>query len=202
MKGGQMKLNEHVLENVARQWWALVVRGVLAVAFGVLALIWPGITLLVLAIVFGAYAFVDGVFAGVAAVRAKGTERIPLILGAVAGVLIGIITFFWPGATLFALTILIGAWALVTGAFQVVTAIRLRKELPGEWIHLLTGAVSVLFGAMVLFWPASGAVAVAWLVGIYAIIFGVLLISAGLRMHRCGRPLAHGPTGGPAASPL
>jgi uncharacterized membrane protein HdeD (DUF308 family) len=191
-----------MLEHLARHWWMLTVRGVLAVLFGVIALIWPGITLLVLAIVFGAYAFVDGAFAAAAAVRAKGDERIPLILGAVAGLLIGIVTFVWPGATLFALTILVGAWALVTGVFQVIAAIRLRREIQGEWLHLLTGLVSVLFGLMVLFWPVSGAVAVAWLIGIYAIIFGVLLISASLRVRKGGHQVAHGPTGGPAASPL
>ncbi|MBC6457320.1 HdeD family acid-resistance protein [Actinomadura sp. HBU206391] len=191
-----------MLDNLARHWSALAVRGVLAVAFGLIALIWPGITLLVLAVVFGAYAFVDGVFAALAAVRAQGTGRIPLILGAIAGILIGVVTFFWPGATLFALTILIGAWVLITGIFQIFAAIRLRKELPGEWIHLLTGLVSVLFGVMVLFWPVSGAVAVAWLIGIYAIIFGILLITAGLRARKGGQRLAHGPTGGPAASPL
>jgi uncharacterized membrane protein HdeD (DUF308 family) len=193
---------ERMLEDLARHWWAFIVRGALAIAFGLLALIWPGITLLVLAVVFGAYAFVDGVFAAVAAVHAKGTERIPLILGAIAGILIGVVTFFWPGATLFALTILIGAWALVTGIFQIVAAIRLRRELPGEWIHLLTGLVSVLLGLMVLFWPVSGAVAVAWLIGIYAIIFGVLVISMGLQVRKRGQRPAHGPTGGPAASPL
>jgi uncharacterized membrane protein HdeD (DUF308 family) len=191
-----------MLDHLTRHWWMLTVRGVLAIIFGVIALLWPGITLLVLAIVFGAYAFVDGIFAAVAAARASGRDRLSLILGAVAGILIGVVTFFWPGATLFALTVLIGAWALVTGIFQIITAIRLRRELQGEWLSLLTGFLSVVFGLIVLFFPVSGAVAVAWLIGIYAIIFGVLLISASLRVRRGGERLAHGPTGGPAASPL
>jgi uncharacterized membrane protein HdeD (DUF308 family) len=191
-----------MLDHLARHWWMLALRGVLAIIFGIVALLWPGITLLVLAIVFGAYAFVDGLFAAVAAVRARGRDRIALIIGAIAGIIIGVVTFFWPGATVFALTILIGAWALVTGVFQIIAAIRLRREIRREWLPLLTGLLSVLFGLIVLFWPVSGAVAVAWLIGIYAIIFGVLLVSAGLRIRRYGRPVMHGRTGGPAASPL
>jgi uncharacterized membrane protein HdeD (DUF308 family) len=191
-----------MLDHVARHWWMLTLRGVLAIFFGIIALLWPGITLLVLAIVFGAYAFVDGVFAAAAAVRARGRDRLTLIVGAIAGILIGVVTFLWPGATLLALTVLIGAWALVTGVFQILAAIRLRRELRREWVPLLTGLLSVLFGLLVLFWPVSGAVAVAWIIGIYAILFGVLLVSAGLRIRRYGRPLIHGPTGGPAASPL
>jgi uncharacterized membrane protein HdeD (DUF308 family) len=191
-----------MLDHLARHWWMLALRGVLAIIFGIVALLWPGITLLVLAIVFGAYAFVDGVFAAIAAVRARGRDRMILIVGAIAGILIGVVTFFRPAATLLALTVLIGAWALVTGVFEIIAAIRLRREIRGEWLHLLTGLLSVAFGLIVLLWPVSGAVAVAWIIGIYAIMFGILLLSASLRMRRYGRPLIHGPTGGPAASPL
>jgi uncharacterized membrane protein HdeD (DUF308 family) len=199
-----------MLDHLARHWWVLVVRGLLAIIFGILAVVWPAITLLALAIIFGAYALVNGLFAAIGAVRAGRDSRALLVLEAILGILVGLVTLVWPGATLFALTILIGAWAVVTGIDQIITAVRLRKEIKGEVLYILSGAASVLFGLLVLVWPVSGALAVAWIIGIYAIIFGILLIALSLRMRKAGSrlggaapsPRASGPSGGPAASPL
>jgi uncharacterized membrane protein HdeD (DUF308 family) len=198
-----------MLEHLARHWWVLTLRGVLAIIFGILAVTWPAITLLALAILFGAYALVNGLFAAIGAARAGADSRGLLVLEAILGILVGLLTLVWPGATLVAITILIGAWAVVTGIAQIVSAIRLRKEIKGELLYVLAGAVSVLFGLMVLIWPIRGALAVAWIIGIYAIVFGILLIALSLRVRRDGRRLGGvssrrtpGTSGGPAASPL
>jgi uncharacterized membrane protein HdeD (DUF308 family) len=167
-------------QYLTRHWWVLVVRGVLAIIFGLLAVGWPAITLFVLAIVFGAYALVDGVFAALSATRATPRHRAPLILEAAVGIGLGIVTLAWPRATLLAIILLLGAWAVVTGVAAIVAAVRLRRQLRGEWAYLLSGAISILFGLLILFWPASGAVAVGWLIGVYAIIAGILLIAAGI----------------------
>lgn len=203
------KGDQAMLEHLARHWWVLTLRGVLAIIFGILALAWPAITLLALAILFGAYALVNGLFAAIGAVRAESDSRALLVLEAILGILVGLLTLVWPGATLLAVTILIGAWALITGIAQIVAAVRLRKEISGELLYVLAGAVSVLFGLMVLIWPNRGAFAVAWIIGIYAILFGVLLIALSLRVRRDGRRLGDAPSprtpgtsGGPAASPL
>ena len=198
-----------MLEHLARHWWVLALRGVLAVIFGIMAVVWPGITLLTLAILFGAYAFVNGIVAGIGAIRAGSHSRALLVLEAILGILVGIMTLFWPLITLVALTVLIGAWAIVTGIDQIISAFRLRKEIKGELFYILSGIISVLFGLMVLFWPAKGALAVAWIIGVYAIVFGILLIALSLRVRK-GKQFgdvpsarsAPGPAGGPTASPL
>lgn len=179
-----------LLDHVTRHWWLLTLRGVFAVIFGVLAVIWPGITLLVLAIVFGAYALVDGLFAAAGALRAPPGSRVPLVIEAVVGILLGLIALIMPGVTVLAVTLLVGIWAIMTGVSEIATAIRLRREIRGEWAYILFGAVSVIFGLIVLLSPAAGVVAVAWIIGFSAIVSGVSMIAAGLRLRRLrgGRP--------------
>ncbi|SET45486.1 Uncharacterized membrane protein HdeD, DUF308 family [Nonomuraea wenchangensis] len=176
--------NRTMIDDFLGHWWALALRGVLALIFGILAVAWPGITLLVLAVVFGAYALVDGILAGVAATRAAKGRRAPLILLAVAGVVFGILCLLWPGVTVLVITLLIGIWAVVTGVAEIMTAIRMRREIQGEWLHVLGGALSVLFGVLVLAWPAAGALTVALIIGIYAILAGIVLIVLAFRMRR------------------
>src|SRR4051794_34974783 len=133
---------------LARNWWALALRGLFAVLFGIAAFAWPGITLGALVLLYGAYAFVDGVFA-IAAALAGRTEGLPwwaLLLEGVFGIAAGVIAFAWPGITALALLFLISAWAVVTGVFEIVAAVRLRKEIRGEWLLALSGVLSVLFG--------------------------------------------------------
>ena len=176
-----------MVETLAHNWWTYVLRGVAAIIFGLLAYFWPAITFAVLVLFFGAYALWDGVFALINAFRTGGDRRWALILEGIAGIAAGLITFFWTGAASLALLLVIGAWAIVTGIFEIVAAIRLRKEIEGEWLLLLSGVVSVLFGIAVAIWPAAGLVAVTWMIGAYAIIFGVLLIVLGFRLRTIRR---------------
>src|SRR5262245_11439403 len=126
---------------LARNWWVLAIRGVAAILFGIGAFVWPGLTLAVLVLLFGAYALVDGVFAVVAGIAAYGQQERwwMMLLEGLAGIVIGILTFAWPGVTALVLLYFIAAWSIVTGAFEIAAAIRLRKEIEGEWALALAG---------------------------------------------------------------
>jgi len=176
-----------VLPTLARNWWALALRGLAAILFGLLAFFWPGITLFVLVIFFGAYMFVDGIFAIIAAVRAAGEEERwwLLLIEGILGVLAGLVAFFWPGLTALALLYFIAAWAIVTGVLEIVAAIRLRREIEGEWALGLSGALSVIFGVLLIVSPApAGLLSLVWLVGAYAVASGVLLLILAIRVRR------------------
>ena len=170
-------------------WWALVLRGLAAIAFGVLAFVWPQITLTALVFLWGAYALVDGAFAIAAGVKSHGENKRwwVLLLEGILGVAAGLVAFLVPGITALALLILIAAWAMVTGAFEIAAAIQLRKYIKGEWLLALAGVASVLFALALLFNPAAGALALVWLIGAYSIVFGVLLIVLGVRLHNLVR---------------
>jgi uncharacterized membrane protein HdeD (DUF308 family) len=159
-------------------WWALALRGVIAILFGLAALLRPGIALEALILLFGAYALVDGVFAIVGVFRGTrgGTPRWLLFLEGVVSILAGLIALIFPGLTAFALLYLVAAWAVVTGLAQIATAIRLRQEITGEWALILGGILSVIFGLILAVLPAVGILSLIWLVGAYAIAFGVLLL--------------------------
>jgi uncharacterized membrane protein HdeD (DUF308 family) len=192
---------ETPLLTLARNWWVLVLRGVLAILFGILAFVWPGLTVFALVVLFGAFALVDGVFALVAAFRAHGRGRRwgAFALEGVAGVALGILTFFWPDVTAIALLYLIAAWSVVTGIFEIAAAIRLRKVIRGEFFLGLAGVLSILFGILVVVFPGAGAVAVVWAIAVYAILFGILLIAVGIRLRRF-RPQGPEPQAGEAAA--
>jgi len=174
---------------LATNWWALAIRGVAAIIFAILTFAMPGITIAVLVILFGAYALVDGVFAVISAIRAAhGHRRWGAFLaeGAV-GILAGIISLTMPAAIAAVLVYLVAFWAIVTGVLEISAAIRLRRHIPGEWMLILSGIVSVLFGIVAFWAPIVGALAIVWWLGIYAMIFGVLLLSLAFRiraMHR------------------
>ena len=175
-----------ILPALSRNWWALALRGLAAILFGILAFAWPGITLFVLILFFGAYMLVDGIFAIVAAVRVAREE--PrwwlLLLEGILGVVVGLVTFFWPGLTALALLYLIAAWAIVTGIMEIVEAIRLRRELVGEWALILSGVLSFIFGVLLVVIPArAGLLSLTWLIGIYAVAFGVLLVILAFRVR-------------------
>jgi uncharacterized membrane protein HdeD (DUF308 family) len=174
---------------LARNWWALVLRGLFAVLFGIMALAWPGITLEALVLLYGAYALADGAFA-IASVIAGRTEGRPwwsLLVEGLVGIAVGIMTFAWPGITALVLLYLIAAWAFITGIFEIVAAIRLREEIRGEWLLALSGVLSILFGVILVIWPGAGAVALVWVIGAYAIAFGALLIALGFRLRSWSR---------------
>lgn len=160
-------------------WRMIALRGVIAIAFGVVALIWPGLTVTVLVLLFGAFVLVDGL-AGLALavsfpVQAR-HRRKALLLEGVAGVLVGAVTFAWPGITGLALLWIIALWALVTGVLEIAAAIRLRRALRGDWFLAVVGALSVLFGILLLITPGEGALVITWVIGWYAVLFGVLLL--------------------------
>jgi uncharacterized membrane protein HdeD (DUF308 family) len=166
-------------------WWALALRGVLAILFGLAALLRPGIALEALILLFGAYALVDGVFSivGVFGGARGGMPRWLLLLEGIAGIVAGIVAFFLPVLTAFALYFLIIAWALVTGVAEISTAIRLRREIEGEWAMILSGALSILFAVVLLASGAIGIFTLVWVIGFYAVVFGVLLLIAAFRVR-------------------
>jgi uncharacterized membrane protein HdeD (DUF308 family) len=174
-----------MIDRLARHWWALALRGVAALVFGLIALAWPGITLGALIIVFGAYALVDGAFNAVAAVRATRADGSgpALLAESVLSIVAGVIALVWPGLTALALLYLIAAWAIVTGMLELAAAIRLRQELQDEWFLAFGGIASVIFGVLAALFPGEGAVALIWLIGIYAVGFGVLIVALSLRLR-------------------
>ena len=166
-------------------WWALALRGVIAILFGLAALLRPGIALEALILLFGAYVLVDGVFSivGVFGGTRAGTPRWLLLLEGVVSILAGLIAFIFPGLTALALLYLIAAWAIITGGVQIGTAIRLRREIQGEWALILGGIASVLFGLILAVLPAVGILSLVWLIGAYAVAFGVLLLITAFRVR-------------------
>ena len=171
---------------LADNWWLMLLRGIAAIVFGVLAFIWPGITLLSLVFLYGAYALVDGVFALAAAWRGEGGPKARwwLVIVGLLGLLAGAVTLLLPAVTAVALVIFIGAWSLVRGVFEIIGAIRLRKEIDNEWLLILGGAFSVIFGLLVMLLPGAGALALIWTIGAYAIILGILFVAFAFRLRR------------------
>jgi uncharacterized membrane protein HdeD (DUF308 family) len=179
----------HVL---ARNWGWIALRGAAAVVFGILALAWPGSALAVIVILFGAYAFVDGVFALVALFRGAGREGRfwTLVVEAVVGIGIGIVTLARPGLTALALLYYVGIWSVITGVLEIIAAIRLRKEITGELWLALAGVLSVAFGILLFAAPGPAAFAIAIWIGVYAIFFGVALLMLAFRLRK--HHLSHG----------
>jgi uncharacterized membrane protein HdeD (DUF308 family) len=184
-----------MVEAMSRYWWLVVLRGAIAVIFGLLALVWPAITLTALVLLFGAYALVDGAMSLAAAVfggRAASGRRPALILEGVAGLLAGVATFAWPSITALVLLWLIAAWAVLTGVFEILIAVRLRREIRGEWLLALGGVLSILFGIVLVVWPASGALALVVLIGAYAVVFGAAFVGLGLRLRTVHQAMTAG----------
>lgn len=181
--------------SLATNWWALVIRGVLGVVLGLMSFAWPGVTLLGLTLLFAGYALLDGVASIAGAVRAVGRHERwgSLVLEGIVGLCAAAITVLWPTITVLTLVFIIAAWSIITGSLEIAAAIRLRRIIHGEWLLVLSGIVSVLFGLLVILAPIAGALVLAMWVGAYWLIFGVLLISFGLRMRSWER---HGVTDG------
>ena len=179
-------------------WWALAIRGIAALLFGLLTFLIPGVTVAVLVFWFGAYALVDGIFSIIAAWRAPdGHARWgSLLLEGIAGVVAGVLTFIWPGITATILVLLIAAWAVITGVLEIVAAVRLRRVIADEWALILMGVISVIFGVLIFVAPVAGAIAIAFAIGAYAIIFGALMLVLAFRMRNWLR--GSGTISGPA----
>lgn len=178
------------MENIlSRNWGWVALRGSVALIFGVLTIWNPAVTLAFLVFLFGAYALVDGMLAIIAALTNRRGEPhwVALLIGGLAGVALGAATFVVPGITATVLLFFIGAWALLIGGAQIATAIRLRRVVPGEWLLMLAGVLSVVFGCLLVAFPGAGALAVVLWIGAYAVVFGVVLIALALRLRSWGR---------------
>jgi uncharacterized membrane protein HdeD (DUF308 family) len=170
---------------LVRNWWALALRGLFAVLFGLVAFAAPGFAVVWLVLLFGAYALVDGVLAIIAGIRAaERHERWwPFALEGLASIAVGVVTFIMPAATVVVLLWFVAAWAILTGALRIAAAIRLRKEIQGEWLLIVNGALSVLLGVLVLWRPLAGVLTLVWLLGAYAMFYGILLLALAFRLR-------------------
>jgi len=179
-----------LLSHMAEYWWLLLLRGIAAVVFGLLALFMPGIAGLSLVLLWGAYTFADGIlslWAGIVGKRATTGSRWWLALTGVLGIVAGLIAFFAPGVTATVLLIFIGVWSIAIGAMAIVGAIQLRKEIEGEWLLILSGAIAIVFGILMFTRPASAALAVVWMIATFAIIFGIDMILLAFKLKGYGK---------------
>jgi uncharacterized membrane protein HdeD (DUF308 family) len=189
-------INAH---DLADRWWSVALRGVAALIFGVLMLIRPGAGVFALVILFGAYSLVDGVFSLVMAVRGarRGRRWGSLVFVGLAGIAAALVAFLWPGITVLAFMLLIAAWAIVIGVAEIAAAIRLRKQIRGEWLLGLTGVLSIALGVSLFLFPAAGALTFAIWIGAWALVLGAVLIGLGFKLRAWrSAPDRHLPTGG------
>jgi uncharacterized membrane protein HdeD (DUF308 family) len=179
---------------MTQNWWAMALRGVVALLFGIAAFMLPGVMLWALVALFGAYALVDGIFALISAFRrdvrreVRGERWWALLFEGVIGIAIGVLTFIWPKLTAMGLVYMIAFWAILTGALEVITAVRLRHAIRGEWLMALIGILSMGFGLLLAIFPLAGALSLMWLIGAYAIAIGVLMIALGFKLRSLKHP--------------
>ncbi len=173
-----------MIETLKRHWWVPVIRGIAAVVFGILAFAYPGLTIATLVLFFGAWVLIDGIFRVVGAIghRASDSDWGWHIVIGIVGIIVGLLTFHAPQITALALIIYIAAWALMIGATEIAFAIKLRREVKGEWLLILMGLASIIFAILLLWNPVAGAAAVIWLIAWYAIVLGILAIFFGFRL--------------------
>ncbi len=181
-----------MLSTVCKRWWVLMARGVAAILLGICAIVWPGATLLWLVFLFGTFTIIDGIAAIILGFRgeANGTVWWTMVTLGVIAIAAGIAAFAWPGLTLLVLATIIAISAIVRGAFEIFAAITLRKELDDEWILGLSGAMSIIFGALIMFRPGAGLIALTLLIGAYMLALGVFAIALALRLRMMGRSWA------------
>ena len=170
---------------LAHNWWMLLLRGILAFVFGLLCVTYPDVTLFVMTIMFGVYALLDGILALASSVKTAtgGSQWWSTIFEGIVGIVVGLFILIWPGITAFGLVYLIGMWAIITGIFEIMAAIRLRQHFTNEWLLIISGVASVIFGLLIIVIPRAGALAVVWWVGTYAIFFGMVFIALALRLR-------------------
>jgi uncharacterized membrane protein HdeD (DUF308 family) len=169
----------------------LIVRGIVGLAIGILAIAWPGMTIAVLVAIFAIYAILDGITNLVIGFTRTPTHGISWaqIVEGIVGIAAGALAFYWPGITALVLVLFIASWAIITGAFEIAAAVRLRKIIQGEWLLALSGILSILFGGLVFASPGAGAIGIAWVLGIYAAAAGVVLIALGVRLRSMANAL-------------
>lgn len=180
---------QNLAAALGRNWWLLLLRGLVAIVFALLTWAQPGVSLAALVLVFGIYVLADGLLGVWSAIAKRRDNRHwwLLLLWGLVGIVVGVMTFIMPGITGLVLLMYIAAWAVITGLLQIVAAIRLRKEIKGEWLMILSGLVSVAFGVLLFLQPGAGALAVAWIIAAYAFIFGVLMVLLAFKVRKLGR---------------
>src|SRR6266699_5540675 len=178
-------LGSAMVHALAKNWWLLLLRGIAAIIFGLLAFAWPGLTLVTLILLYGAYAFVDGVLAIIAAITGgvPGSRWWLAIVG-LLGIAAGLLTFLMPGLSALVLLFFIAGWAIATGVFQIMGAIKLRKEIDNEWLLILGGIISLLFGVGMMLAPGAGALALVWVIGAYSVVMGVIFVALAFRLRK------------------
>jgi len=182
--------------TLSLRWWAIAIRGAVAIAFAVLAFLIPIAALLGLTLVFAAYALVDGIFAIVAGIHpTDGRRHWLLVLGGVAGVVVGVVTLFVPGLTALLLVAFIGWWALITGGFELVGAVTGGSVMQHRWAIAFNGVLSIAMGLIILVFPAVGAVTLVYVVAFYALISGVALLVLGFQLRSRHTASLSGPVG-------
>ncbi len=165
-------------------WWVVALRGVIAILFGFAAIVWPSSTVVILLLLFGAFAVVNGIFTLISALGPGASmDRTPLIVHGVFSIVLGILVFVWPGLTALALLYFVAIWAIIIGVLEIIAAVRLRREITNEWFLGIGGAISIIFGIICFIHPAGGILALIWLVGIYAILLGITLVALGFRLR-------------------
>ena len=181
-----------MIETLKRHWWVPVIRGIAAIVFGIIAFVYPGITIATLVLFFGAWVLIDGIFRVVGAIghRASDPDWGWHIVIGIVGIIVGLLTFHAPQITALALIIYIAAWALMIGATEIAFAIKLRREIKGEWFLILMGLASIVFAILLLWNPIAGAAAVIWLIAWYAVVLGILAIFFGFRLRSLRAPLS------------
>jgi uncharacterized membrane protein HdeD (DUF308 family) len=186
-----------MIADLSRNWWVLALRGVLGILFGIVAFVWPGATLAALILVFGAYVFVDGIFAVIAGIgmRRQIDRWWLIVLEGAAGIILGVLTFRSPDTTALILLTFIAAWSIVTGIFEIATAVRLRKLIADEWLLILSGVVSIIFGILLIALPDAGGLSIVWLLGAYALLFGILTLMLSFRLRGMRERLGRRATG-------
>jgi len=181
-----------LLLALADRWWLFLLKGAAAITFGVLAFIWPGLTLLTLVLLYGIFALTDGVLALIGAIRgSEYASRWWLAIVGLLGIAAGAVTLLWPGISGMALLVCIAVWAIATGIMQIVGAISMRHQIDDEWLLIAGGALSVIFGGLLLTRPGAGAVAVAYVIAAYAVMYGVLMVMLALRLHKLESATGH-----------
>jgi uncharacterized membrane protein HdeD (DUF308 family) len=174
-----------MIETLKRHWWVPVIRGIAAIVFGIIAFVYPGLTVATLVLFFGAWVLIDGIFRVIGAIghRASDPDWGWHIVIGIVGIIVGLLTFHAPQITALALVIYIAAWALMIGATEIAFAIKLRREIKGEWFLILMGLASIIFATLLLWNPIAGAAAVMWLIAWYAVVLGILAIFFGFRLR-------------------
>jgi uncharacterized membrane protein HdeD (DUF308 family) len=191
MSSSVVLVSEEFAPVARRAWIWSIVRGIIAIIFGILALVWPLGTAVALAILVGIFAVVDGVIDIIDAIRFRGSAGVGfrIFLG-ICSLLFGILVLVWPHISLAVLAVLVAIWSILIGALQIIANVGLRRESGRSWVWgVIAGAIGVIFGILVLIWPKAGVVTLIWLLGIWALVFGVLLIVLGFQLRKASQSI-------------